>query len=322
MKRLHVIFSLIFFCYFLSSCSTFTKVVINGTPGTEIYSPTMERIATVQSDGTTTIKMDGNQYYAYLMSHVPNSQLFVPFALDYKRKSYTGTKISLGLGYTLAFCGLDIGLTGMLVSETAIAVSGLATLGVGFAFGFPAEQKKGLLQFKHRYEYLPYQTTNEDFTFVPIIDNGIKKADHINGNGGYALDAKAIDNSGTTVVKRNSSAARRKSVDFAQAVSGTYIGSGSLLLKGNTVESYSSIKVVIDRKAEHKVNVRVIESGESFFGSDLEYSVKRTDNGYELVLTGISNAVILIGHDGKLSFNHPKVNIDGGLYTLSISAGK
>ena len=89
------------------------------------------------------------------------TSLFVPFALDYKRKSYTGTKISLGLGYTLAFCGLDIGLTGMLVSETAIAVSGLATLGVGFAFGFPAEQKKGLLQFKHRYEYLPYQTTKE-----------------------------------------------------------------------------------------------------------------------------------------------------------------
>ena len=66
----------------------------------------------------------------------------------------------------------------------------------------------------------------------------------------------------------------------------------------------------------------MIESGESFFGSELEYTIRKTDDGYELVLNGIATAVISIDHNGKLSFTHPKVNIDGELYTLSINAEK
>ena len=105
-------------------------------------------------------------------------------------------------------------------------------------------------------------------------------------------------------------------------MSGTYLGNGTLLYNGSTIESYSSIEVVIDRKSKNTVNVRVIENGESFFASDLEYPVKRVDDGYELKLTGISNAVISIDNNGNLSFYHPKVNIDGVLYTLNINAKK
>ena len=43
--------------------------VINGTPGTEIYSPSMEKIATVQSDGKTTVKIHGYEYYSYLVDN-------------------------------------------------------------------------------------------------------------------------------------------------------------------------------------------------------------------------------------------------------------
>lgn len=274
----------------LVSCRSSQEITFRGVPGTEIYTPDMEKIGVIQNDGSAKIKIDITHHCPYLMSKQSGSQKFVPFALDYKKTNYTLRECwSLIPPFWFAAIGLP-----QIVSN----------------------------QWEYSYKYLSTQSTNEDISFAPIIDNGEKKILHFYDNSGYVSDAREIENEGTTVVKRNSSVARRKSIDFVQAVSGTYIGSGSLLLKGKTVESYSSIKVVIDRKAENKVNVRVIESGESFFGSDLEYSVKRTDDGYELILTGISNAVILIDHDGKLSFNHPKVNIDGELYTLSISAGK
>ena len=290
MKKIIQIVCMVMLILFFVSCRNSQKISVRGVPGTEIYTPDMKKIGVIQNDGAAKIKIDVTYHCPFLMSKQNGSQRFVPFALDYKKTPSYRFRFGLGL-FTLY----------------------LPCIGMPNFFSD---------QFIYNYKYLSSQSTNEDVSFAPILDNGERKTVHLHGDGEYASDVSAMDNAGTTVVKRKSSVARRKSIDFAQAVSGTYIGTGSLLLKGNTVESYSSIKVVIDRKAENKVNVRVIESGESFFGSDLEYSVKRTDDGYELILTGISNAVILIDHDGKLSFNHPKVNIDGELYTLSISAGK
>ena len=177
-------------------------------------------------------------------------------------------------------------------------------------------------QGDYNYKYLKEQSTNDDFPFVPIVDNGIKKTALMQSDGESTLDSSSAEVASTTVVKRNSSTAKRKSIDFAKIISGTYVGSGSLLQKGNVVESYRSVKVVISRKDKNKVDVNVIESGESFFGSELEYTIRKTDDGYELVLNGIATAVISIDHNGKLSFTHPKVNIDGELYTLSINAEK
>ena len=314
---------------FMSSCKMSQNVVINGTPGTEIYSPSMEKIATVQSDGKTTVKIHDDEYYSYLMSHEPNSQLFVPFALDYERKNYTGTRIAAGFGYFLGGSGLctEIAsiafvLSGEELLGMIICGAGAVTALTGLALVLPTE---GNLPYEDQYKYSRYQRTNEDFKFTPIVDNGIKKSDCNSANREDTSDGIKQDKKGNasiTDVNSSSTAARRKSIDFAQVVSGTYLGSGTLLYNGSTIESYSSIEVVIDRKSKNTVNVRVIENGESFFASDLEYPVKRVDDGYELKLTGISNAVISIDNNGNLSFYHPKVNIDGELYTLNINAKK
>ena len=290
MKKIFQTFCVVMLILSFVSCRSSQKITVRGISGTEIYTPDMKKIGVVQNDGAAKFKMDITNYCPYLMFKQNGSQRFVPFALDYKKTNYT---LRLYWSVFPPFWFAAIGLPQMASN-----------------------------QLDYNYKYLSTQSTNEDISFAPIIDNGEKKILHCYDNSGYVSDAGVIENEGTTVVKRKSSVARRKSIDFAQVVSGTYIGSGSLLLKGKTVESYSSIKVVIDRKAENLVNVRVIESGESFFGSELEYSVKRSDDGYELVLVGISNAVISIDYEGKLSFNHPKVNIDGELYKLSISAGK
>lgn len=81
MKKIYIIYSLIFVCYFLNSCTTSQKIVVEGTSGTEIYSPAMDRLATIDSNGRTGVKLSKDGYYAYLMSHQPNTNQFVPFAL-------------------------------------------------------------------------------------------------------------------------------------------------------------------------------------------------------------------------------------------------
>lgn len=325
MKRLYLIFSVMFLFSFMSSCKMSQNFVINGTPGTEIYSPSMEKIATVQSDGKTTVKIHGDEYYSYLMSHEPNSQLFVPFALDYERKNHPGARISKLFAFPLVLYG-----GAAFIGGTFLTIYGegsgllLAGLGAGFsALGLASFRDD--LPYMYQYKYSRYQRTNEDFKFAPIVDNGIKKSDCNSANREDSSDGIKQDKKGNasiTDVNSSSTAARRKSIDFAQVVSGTYLGSGTLSYNGSTIESYSSIEVVIDRKTKNTVNVKVIESGESFFASDLEYPVKRVDDGYELKLIGISNAVISIDNNGNLSFYHPKVNIDGVLYTLNINAKK
>ena len=302
---------------FMSSCIMSQDVVINGTPGTEIYSPSMEKIATVQSDGKTTVKIHDDEFYSYLMSHEPNSQLFVPFALDYYEcENYSGTRTATGIA---AFVAAIIG--GLTFHEWYGIIPAFA--GIGILYYSIVRNLIGGLPYYYEYKYSRYQRTNEDFKFAPIVDNGIKKSDCSSANREDTSDGIKQDKKGNasiTDVNSSSTAARRKSIDFAQVVSGTYLGNGTLLYNGSTIESYSSIEVVIDRKTKNTVNVRVIESGEAFFGSELEYPVKRVDDGYELKLIGISNAVISIDNNGNLSFYHPKVNIDGELYTLNINA--
>ena len=322
MKRLYLIFSVMFLFSFMSSCKLSQNVVINGTPGTEIYSPSMEKIATVQSDGTTKVKIYGDEYYSYLMSHEPNSQLYVPFALDYERKIYNdGMRLIV---FALA-CYVAAPISELCGAEGLAIILYLASTGTLVPGGVLSLIRMNDLPSGYHYKYLRYQRTNEDFKFAPIVDNGIKKSDCNSANREDTSDGIKQDKKGNasiTDVNSSSTAARRKSIDFAKVVSGTYLGNGTLLYNGSTIESYSSIEVVIDRKTKNTVNVRVIESGESFFASDLEYPVKRVDDGYELKQPGISNAVISIDNNGNLSFYHPKVNIDGVLYTLNINAKK
>ena len=282
---------------FMSSCKMSQNVVINGTPGTEIYSPSMEKIATVQSDGKTTVKIHDDEFYSYLMSHEPNSQLFVPFALDYYEcKNYTGTWTATGIATLFAAM-----IGGLIINEWFGIILGYAAIGT-LSYAGVRDLLDGLPD-QYEYKYSLYQRTNEDFKFAPIVDNGIKKSDCNSANREDTSDGIKQDKKGNasiTDVNSSSTAARRKSIDFAQVVSDTYLGSGTLSYNGSTIESYSSIEVVIDRKTKNTVNVKVIESGESFFASDLEYPVKRVDDGYELKLIGISNAVISIDNNGNL----------------------
>lgn len=96
-----------------------------------------------------------------------------------------------------------------------------------------------------------------------------------------------------------------------------------MALKGKIIEEYSNVKVVVLRIDNNTVNVDVVENGESYFSTKSKYQVKKKGkNTYVLSLNGIPDAFITIDNAGHLTYIHPKVNIDGDIYTLNITATK
>lgn len=110
--------------------------------------------------------------------------------------------------------------------------------------------------------------------------------------------------------------------DFGRLIEGTYIGYGSLLQNDNIVEKYEKINISVKRINKNTVSVDVFESGDAFFSSKTEYSIKKNADKYLMSLKGIPSAVISIDAQGNLVYHHPKVNIDGEIYTLEINVKK
>lgn len=109
MKRLIEILGIVVCVILLHSCTTSQKVTVQGTPGTEIYSPTMERLGVVSSNGKVSFKISRHSYYSYLMSKNAGANEFVPFALDYKHCNNTLAGAASWLGVSLAGAGVLMG---------------------------------------------------------------------------------------------------------------------------------------------------------------------------------------------------------------------
>ena len=142
-------------------------------------------------------------------------------------------------------------------------------------------------------------------------------------SGDNQTSKKTSSKSSSTVARRKFSVSERNLIDDANYVSGTYTGSGYLAQKGKVIEEYSAMKVVVMRIDNNMVNIDVVENGESYFSSKTIYQIKKKDkNTYVLSLDGISDAFVTIDNAGHLTYIHPKVNIDGEIYTLNITANK
>lgn len=69
--------------------------------------------------------------------------------------------------------------------------------------------------------------------------------------------------------------------------------------------------------------VDVYENGSLYFSSTCLYSVtEKNKGGYNLKLKDIPEASIKIDKNGNMSYYHPKVDIEGDIYILKISAKK
>lgn len=327
MKRLLELLGIVVCVILLHSCTTSQKITVQGTPGTEIYSPTMDRLGVVGSNGKVFLKISRHTYYSYLMSKNAGANEFVPFALDYKHCNNT-------LAATGSLVGTSIALAGVLVGGISLAVGGdtpeitavgAAMLGAGGLMAIPSNHYYRKTHGDDQFKYLNNQRTNQDFSFLPIKDTGYNKTLQNDDNKVLATPTseKISSNSSSTVARRKSSVSRRSLTDNAKFVSGTYTGSGYLAQKGKIIEEYSAMKVVVLRIDNNTVNIDVVENGESYFSTKAKYQVKKKGkNTYVLSLKDISDAFITIDNAGHLTYIHPKVNIDGEIYTLNITANK
>lgn len=317
------------------SCTTYQKITVYGKPGSEIYTPDNNRVGTIQSNGKTKVTLPRDGYYAYLLSHEAGSNELVPFALDYKNKSYSGTRALAGLGYTVVAASIVcdiVGLAAVIGKDEDVGapflIGGLSGGLVGAILSGVPESRLNETQREYQFKYLSNHKTNYDLQITEFVDNGYSKSV---GNGFVTTSAPtaSLVREPTTTSQSTSSARSRTSKskktlkDFGKQIAGTYVGTGKLLEKDNVVESYNDIKVVVKRQSNNSVEVEVFESnGDAFFNNASIYRVNKKNDAFNLSLNGIPSAIITIDADTDMIYYHPKVNIDGVIYTLEISAKK
>lgn len=311
------------------SCSSTQDVVVKGTPGTKIYSPTNYELGVVGSEGEVKVKVPMmDNFYAYLLSQKPGDNKKVPFAMNYKHSGNEGGgKAALAGGLTLATIGLGVVVTAVAVNSEnpdpdLLLGGGIAVAG-GMLIGGIGQLFLDRNNWGYEYRYLSYQKTNEDLAFTPIVDTGYSKDDVMSDSPVAAAPSRRAKGatSASSESDQSSTSNRRIKKDLTKSVVGTYIGSGSLLQKGKLVEEYDVVKVLITRVDNANVWIDVVEGGESFFSSKIQCQVtKKGRSTYVLTLKGVPGASITIDNSGTLTFKHPKVNIDGELYTLNITA--
>lgn len=316
------------------SCSTVEKITVYGNPGEKIYSPYKQQIATIQQNGKVNINLDSDAYYGYLYTYQPTYDQWVPFALDITKKSHNGTKIAAGAGYTLTSLGLAGmigGGIGCIIDDEsdaakAIMLGGLGIGGIGASFGVPASSRMGQLAYQYNFGYTSRQQTNSDLRLsaytVPetkVIENLETRKKATSGESTEITDAssaKARKNTATSTAKK-----KRKS--SAELISGEYLGNGTLVTTGEDPEPLGSIMIIITPKDSDRVLVEIMEDNEAFFESEELYTVKKNKDGsFTLTHTRIPAVKFIITKAGKIDYKHPKVNIEGTNYTLSISGKK
>lgn len=160
----------------LTSCRSTEKITVYGQEGTEIYTPTQEKLGIINNNGSANITLSSDACYTYLLAKNNNSELYVPFALDYKNKSYAGTRVVLGTSYTLGFIGLTSALVGTIAALDGSDDVAAPFFGVGAAMvlpasgvGVPIECRLNQTTRRWNFSYLDKQQTNSDICFTQPV---------------------------------------------------------------------------------------------------------------------------------------------------------
>lgn len=302
MRKLFYIKTFLLISLILVSCGAPQRIVVSGKPGTSIYTPHKSELAKIGEDGKVKVVIDGNIYYPFLLSKEADSDTYIPFGLDFKEYSYSGRKTAFWFSMVTIV---------PIVTLVPVAISG------------------PLIQTDHEYQYkyLPEHLTNEDMSFthpkievVDFVASEVDKAETKNKQAEVVEKEKASSKS----TKSFGSKSTKSFKDYGTVLAGEYVGNGTLSINGNVIEKYANIIVelhIIDNK---KVAVQVVEAnGVEFFGEASSYSVRKNSDGtFSLVHNDVSVATIKIDGNSKLVYLHPRVNIDGDMYTLKITANK
>lgn len=336
MRLQSIILLLAFTAALVSSCSTYQKITVFGEPGTQILTPDLQEAGTIHNNGKLELTMSRDVCLALLLSKKGENGDVVPFAIDYKNRSYMGTKTLLALEAVSTGAGLltviGTGLVCIVSGEDGEEL-GLAPFmlggGIGTLFGLSCgpvtDMRLRETQRVYQFEYLSKQSTNQDFKFAKFVDDGYSKDKSVDSSGLASLMEafeKEENSMSSSSAKSRSSKSNRSLSDVGRMVEGTYVGSGKLLYEKSEVETYKDIKVILKRLDKNTVMVDVYESNdEPYFNGSHKYNIKKNGAGkYQLSLDGIPSATITIDSRKQMVYLHPKVRIDGDLYTLEISA--
>ncbi len=324
MKYLNNTIATLVMVLFLSSCSTSSKFIVDAAPGTKILTPDHVIVAVADNQGKAMVTISDDEFYAFLLSNQPGSIEYVPFALDYKYKSYVGTRAQEWLGWGMlggATVGLIVATAALAGGDEDIATPAwlltCGLLGGGMGMGLPAHFRSGQRNQKNQYKLLTNQKLNND---LPISHPQLVSKSPIREKTVQDIPVVVAPDSSTISSKKIGQRSNKTLKDYGSQLKGTYIGVGKLMKGKEIIESYDNISVVITRIDKDLVLVNVVESnGEPFFPSESRYKIdKKITNSFELTLEGISTAKIKIDKNRSMHYLHPKVNIDGDIYTLSI----
>lgn len=323
-------------CIVAYSCKTTQKMSINTTPGTEIYTPMLDRIAVADNSGVAHVVLPSDGYYAYLLSKPSGSDLLVPFALDYKKNKYTATKI---LGYAggvisyagfmaAIFGGVDVASTDSgeepMFGGTPLLVGGLGMLAAGGSMLGVSLGRMSQTCNDYQFEYLGDQKANQDMTFTrPVFDVAPVKevvTPKPENNSTQVDEAEESSTVSTSFFGSSIKSLR----NYGAQVAGEYEGVAMLLYDDELLKNFEGIKLVLTRIDATHVSVEVMSGdGEKLFGSASSYGIEKMDDGsYCLVHEEVPSATITIGQDERLVYLHPRINIDGDIYALKIEAKK
>ena len=150
----------------LCSCSSIQTFTVRGVPGTVISKNDME-IAVIDQTGQAQIKTNRESgYQHFYLAKAPNSNIQVPFALDYENHDRS-TVLNLGkgiglIGFGAECAGLIMVVASLKSNDKSMLGIGGVVFGGGFLLSLPALihafPKKEL---DYNYDYLQ-QTTNND----------------------------------------------------------------------------------------------------------------------------------------------------------------
>lgn len=329
MKKLyHFILSMV--VVLCVSCSTTEKFLVSGVPNTEIYTPSYKQVGTIGSDGKANIELESDHYYAFLLSKSPDSEKYTPFALDCEDRDCRKEKSLNALGLSMVIgggtCEMLIGLP-MAAAGSAAAVplvlGGGAVALAGLPVWVPQFSKLEQTTYKYQFKYAEQQKINSDLNFTEVVFTEPFRT-NIGTNDANVPQKPSSEGVEEVSVSRKQLTQKtsRTFNDYGRQLAKEYVGTGELKLNNSTVESYNNIRVVIKRTSKNEVQVNVVESnGSEYFDNYSTYRIEKKENGsFLLIHSTIQSATITIDTNGNLKYNHPKVNIDGDVYELHISA--
>lgn len=204
-------------------------------------------------------------------------------------------------------------------------------LGIGLAttfIGMVGDSRQQQLDHEYNFKYLPTQTTNQDFVFthpdVKAVEFVSYEKEVAPAEVGGSTQNESTAEASSKSTKSFGTKSTKSFKDYGTLLEGVYVGSGVLSINDKTIESYKGIKIDLHRIDKNRIAVQVIEAnGAEFFSETSAYSIKNNGDGtYSLVHESISVATIEVDDDKQMFYFHPRVNIDGDMYALKITANK